>query len=85
MSRGLKMTDDELLRMENLTLKLAMIQSNAEKQAAPLVAIRERLGHDIGQRLGIDVTDYNFNLDTGEITPKNGGPPETHAPETNDG
>lgn len=70
----LMMTDGELLRMENLTLKLTVIQSNAEKQAAPIVAARNDLGREIGQRLGIEISEYNINLDTGAIVAKPKGP-----------
>lgn len=70
MTDGLKTTDGELMQLENLTLKLAVIQSTAEKQAAPIVAAREALGLAIGKRLGIDISTHTINLDTGEITPK---------------
>lgn len=72
--QGLKLTDDERLRMENLTLKVALIQSQAKEQSTPLLAQREAVGKAIGDRLGIEIGAYNIDLDKGTVTPQNGGP-----------
>ena len=70
----LALTDSERMAMENLTLKLTLIQRNAEQQAAPIAAAREDLGRAIGERLGIDMTAHTIDLDTGAIAPRNGHP-----------
>lgn len=72
--QGLKLTDHEQLRMENLTLRVALIQSQAKERSAPLLAQREAVGKAIGDRLGIEIGAYNIDLDKGTVTPQNGGP-----------
>lgn len=78
-SQELKATEVELLRVENLTLKLAAIQADADKQAAPIIAAREELGRAIGQRLGIDMSLHSIDLNTGAITPMSVKPGELAA------
>lgn len=67
----MKLTETERLQMENLTLKIKLIQENAQKQAAQVEAARQQLAGAIGQRLGIDLTkaQHNINLDNGLVTP----------------
>ena len=70
MGEALTMTEDERLKLENLTLKLTVMQTQFELQAAPVIAAREQLGRVISDRLGIDPEGYDFNIDTGLVTAK---------------
>ena len=75
--KGLRLSEDERLRMENLSLKMQLIEQTAAQRVAlkiaPMLEARKAIGDEIGERLGIEVTAYEANLETGELTPINGG------------
>ena len=71
---GLVLTEDERLRMENLVLKMQLVQQSLDKKIAPLIALRDAIGAEAGKRLGIEIQAYEVNLDSGVLTPINGGP-----------
>lgn len=66
----LQMTEAEVMRLENLSLRIEVIQTNAQRDAAPFIAAREQLGRVIGERLGIDPSCYVFNIETGSVVPR---------------
>ena len=78
---GLVLTEVERLQMENLTLKMQVIQSAAKEQMAPHLARREQIGSAVGERLGIEIAAYNINLDSGMLEPVNGGPADPNTPQ----
>lgn len=71
---GLKLNEDERMRLENCTLKLRSIQDTADKQAAPVFLQQNKLVEKIDKRLGISLAGYNINLDTGDLTPRKSDP-----------
>lgn len=64
----LKLTEEERLQFENYTLKLQVIQHEADKQARAVVSKRMELAKEIGKRLGISMEGYTVNIKTGEVT-----------------
>ncbi|MCG8433503.1 MAG: hypothetical protein MJA83_05685 [Gammaproteobacteria bacterium] len=67
--KGLKLTEEERLGLENCLLKIRIIQEEAQKNAAKFVARKEQLAAAIGKRLGIPMDAYNVNLETGDLVP----------------
>jgi len=80
--RNLKLNEDERIRFENLTLKIQLVQSEAQQKATPLVDARVQLSRAIGARLGVQMDAYNIVLDTGALVPNNGEVEPTLAEES---
>ncbi len=74
--QGLKLTDDEQLRLENLSLKIQVIQQDANAKIAPLRALQYEAAIRACKRLGIEPEAYTLEYETGNVVPKNGGPEE---------
>jgi hypothetical protein len=72
--QGLKLTENERVLFENYHLKFQLIQADAQRAADIVTAKRLELNKAIGERLGIAMDAYQVNLDSGDLTPINGGP-----------
>lgn len=63
----LKLTEEERLRFENYTLKIRVIEAEADKQSRAVLSKRMELSREIGKRLGISMEGYTVNVKTGEV------------------
>ena len=68
-ARPFQCTDDERLRVENLSLRLELIQKDANEKAAPVLLERRMLLNKIGERLGIDISQHQVDLQSGRVSP----------------
>lgn len=65
--KGLKLTEDELVRLENFQLKVQALQ---DKVVAPVIAKQSALVQKVNKRLGVDISAYTVNWETGVLTPQ---------------
>lgn len=63
--KELKLTNEERLSIQNINLQRQLLEHQLDSQAKKLDSQQVEVTDTVNERLGIDLTQYSINLDTG--------------------